>query len=554
MKKLSIGLLVDKPNANIYVEDLITWSKEQENISIDYLILQKKNKINKNQIQKIINIIQEFGISNLIQRTLFKILNLLEKKIILKKYPNYKNHYSEYNIEQKIKSKIEIYPDVSKKGNLLSYSEKDIKKIKSLNLDVILRFNSGILKGQILNCSKFGVLSFHHGDNRNYRGLPPGFWEVYNKSSSTGFIIQQLTDNLDGGNVIFRGNIITKAFYALNQSNLYQYSYFYLKKVLTELSIKNKLPNFEEKKPYYNTLYKEPSISQIILYFIFLLKKKISTFFLFKLLKKKYIWNVAFYPNSWKNLAMWKAKKINNPPGTYLADPFLIEVENKNYAFVEEYNFKKRKGIISVYLINSFSYERVGIALEENFHLSFPYIFQYEGKQYLLPETSKNKDIRIYECINFPLKWELKKILMKEVNALDNMIFKYDNLWWLFSNLCKFDDDKSSSELSIYYSENGPLTDEWIPHKKNPVITNADLSRNAGLIFDEKNIFRVSQSPNFMDYGNKFQINKIINLDLENYNEEPFHKVSPLFKKNLTGTHHISSNKKFTIFDYSELK
>ena len=42
MKKLSIGLLVDKPNANIYVEDLITWSKEQENISIDYLILQKK--------------------------------------------------------------------------------------------------------------------------------------------------------------------------------------------------------------------------------------------------------------------------------------------------------------------------------------------------------------------------------------------------------------------------------------------------------------------------------------------------------------------------------
>tara|TARA_B100001996_G_C18604739_1_gene571328 strand:- start:599 stop:1231 length:633 start_codon:yes stop_codon:yes gene_type:complete len=210
--------------------------------------------------------------------------------------------------------------------------------------------------------------------------------------------------------------------------------------------------------------------------------------------------------------------------------------------------------MISVYLINSLSYERVGVALEENFHLSFPYIFQYEGKQYLLPETSKNKDIRIYECINFPLKWKLKKILMKEVNALDNMIFKYDNLWWLFSNLCKFDDDKSSSELSIYYSENGPLTDEWIPHKKNPVITNADLSRNAGLIFDEKSTFRVSQSPNFMDYGNKFQINKIINLDLENYNEEAFHKVSPLFKENLTGTHHISSNKKFTIFDYSELK
>jgi hypothetical protein len=554
MKKLAIGLLVDKLAVNTYIEDFIEWGKKQENISIDYLILQKKDRVNKDKLEKIINIIKEKGISSLIQRILFKVLNYFEKKIILSKYPHHKNHYSEYNIEHKIKHKIEISPEVSKKGNILKYSEEDINKIKSLNLDVILRFNSGILKGEILNCSKFGILSFHHGDNRIYRGLPAGFWEVYKKSSSTGFIIQQLTDSLDGGNVIFRGNIITKAFYALNQSNLYQYSYYYLKKILTELSINNKLPNFEEKKPYYNALYKEPSIKQIIFYIFSLIKKKISNFFLFKVLNKKYIWNVAFYPDNWKNLSMWKAKKIDNPPGTFLADPFLVKFDNKNYTFVEEYDFKKKKGLISVYLINSFTYERVGVALQESFHLSFPYIFQYEGKHYLLPETSKNDDIRIYECINFPLEWKLKKILMKEVNSLDNMVFKYDNLWWLFCNLCIFDKDKSSSELSIYYSENGPLTDKWIPHKKNPLITNSNISRNAGLIFDKKDVFRVSQSSNFMDYGNKFQINKIIDLSLDNYTEEPFHKISPLFKKNISGTHHISSNNEFTIFDYSELK
>ena len=31
-----------------------------------------------------------------------------------------------------------------------------------------------------------------------------------------------------------------------------------------------------------------------------------------------------------------------------------------------------------------------------------------------IKETAKNKDIRVYECINFPLEWKLKKILMKE--------------------------------------------------------------------------------------------------------------------------------------------
>ena len=88
---------------------------------------------------------------------------------------------------------------------------------------------------------------------------------------------------------------------------------------------------------------------------------------------------------------MWKAKKIKNPAGTYLADPFLVESNKKNYAFVEEYNFEKKKGVISVYLINSSKYERIGIALEENFHLSFPYVFKYENNYYLLPETSKNE-------------------------------------------------------------------------------------------------------------------------------------------------------------------
>ena len=554
MKKLSIGLLVDKPNTNKYVYDLIKWSKEQENLNIDYLIIQNKNVVKQKLIEKVINIVKKHGIANLIQKVLLKSLHFFEKKIILYKYPNHKDHFSEYNIENEIKNKIEIVPEVSKKGYQHKFSEKDLNKIKLLNLDIILRCGSGILKGKILNCSKFGILSFHHGDNRINRGQPPGFWEVYNKSPSTGFIIQQLTEDLDGGNVIFRGNIMTKAFYTLNQSNLYRYSYYYIKKILTKISNNNNLPNFEEKKPYYNMLYKEPSILQILLYVFLLVKKKLTTIILFKLLKKKYIWNVAFCHSNWKNLAMWKAKKIKNPTGAYLADPFLVESNKKNYAFVEEYNFEKKKGVISVYLINSSTYERIGIALEENFHLSFPYVFKYENNYYLLPETSKNEDIRIYECINFPLKWKLKKILMKKVSSLDNMIFKYNNLWWLFCNLCVFDKDKSSSELSVFYSENGPITDNWLPHKKNPVITNVNLSRNAGLIFDEKNTFRVSQSPNFMDYGNKFQINKILDLNNENYFEEQFCSVSPLFKKNLTGTHHISSNEKFTIFDYSELK
>ena len=47
--------------------------------------------------------------------------------------------------------------------------KKDIDNIKFLNLDLLIRAGSGILKGDILNVCKNGIISFHHGDNDIYR-------------------------------------------------------------------------------------------------------------------------------------------------------------------------------------------------------------------------------------------------------------------------------------------------------------------------------------------------------------------------------------------------
>ena len=40
-------------------------------------------------------------------------------------------------------------------------------------------------KGKILDIFHFGILSFHHGDNRVIRGGPSGFWEVLNNHPSS---------------------------------------------------------------------------------------------------------------------------------------------------------------------------------------------------------------------------------------------------------------------------------------------------------------------------------------------------------------------------------
>ena len=71
-------------------------------------------------------------------------------------------------------------------------TEEDLSLIDCCELDCIIRCGSGIIRGRLLDITEFGVISFHHGDNRKNRGGPTGFWEVINNDPSSEFIIQKL--------------------------------------------------------------------------------------------------------------------------------------------------------------------------------------------------------------------------------------------------------------------------------------------------------------------------------------------------------------------------
>lgn len=72
---------------------------------------------------------------------------------------------------------------------------------KAAETDLTIRFGFGILQGDILTASKYGVLSYHHGDLRRYRGRPAGFWELRHGESHVGITVQRLTETLDGGEI-----------------------------------------------------------------------------------------------------------------------------------------------------------------------------------------------------------------------------------------------------------------------------------------------------------------------------------------------------------------
>jgi len=80
------------------------------------------------------------------------------------------------------------------------YSPEAIDIIRKNNPDILLLIGGyGIIKEPLLSLARLGVLSYHHGDMRKYRGQPPALWELYNNEKEMGITVQLLTSGLDCG-------------------------------------------------------------------------------------------------------------------------------------------------------------------------------------------------------------------------------------------------------------------------------------------------------------------------------------------------------------------
>ena len=69
----------------------------------------------------------------------------------------------------------------------------------------------------------------------------------------------------------------------------------------------------------------------------------------------------------------------------------------------------------------------------------FPIRLPFNEEIYLCPETHETRDIRLYKCEEFPLKWSFYKTLISDISAADSNIFFKDGRWWLVTNVCSSD-------------------------------------------------------------------------------------------------------------------
>ena len=543
-KKLKIGLLLENEDINNHIKELIEWSSNEHEIEITHYLIAKNTPDTKNS--KIKKLFSLSFIKKYLNNYFKKIIMRYEEKRNLSHSRNHSNKSRKYKITEFEINKFIYNAEFSKNGISVTIDEESLKKLKELNLDVLLRFNKRILKGEILNLNKFGILSLHLGDDMKYRGGPSGFWEVYNKEHNSGFIIQQLTENLDNGNLLFRGKISTEKTWLLNRAELNLRSYFYLKQALKELATNRELPKFLKNTPYTDKVYRNPTNYQLIKYILMRIQNKLSDL---NFNNKSNRYQVGFQKNTWGNLEYRKSIFIENKEGTFNADPFVIEKDNKSYCFVECFDYSEKKAKINVYELSEKEYTFIGTALEESFHLSFPYIFEFNNDIYMIPESSKNRDIRLYKCSNFPLEWNLEEVLINDIDAADTMILRKDKMWWMLTNEDPLFLGNHNYQMNIYYSKE-LVSDNWQPHKNNPIIMNSEKGRNGGILFNNQDIFRVSQKFGFYKkYGENFAIHKIENLSENTYSEKTISIHNKFFNEDILGSHHLHSDNTYSVFD-----
>ena len=88
------------------------------------------------------------------------------------------------------------------------YSEDSVARIFHWSPDVLVMLGGfGIVKEPLLSMAPQGILSYHHGNMRKYRGQPVGFWELYNNETEMGVTVQRLAAGIDKGTPIVEKTI-----------------------------------------------------------------------------------------------------------------------------------------------------------------------------------------------------------------------------------------------------------------------------------------------------------------------------------------------------------
>ena len=222
-------------------------------------------------------------------------------------------------------------------------------------------------------------------------------------------------------------------------------------------------------------------------------------------------WTLA--PAAGVRMPVLRAADVTDRPASFVADPFMIEEGTAWYMFFEAAG-RGGKGAIGLAESEDgvhWSYRQT--VLEEPFHLSYPYVFKWNGDYYMIPESVHAHAIRLYKAVGFPVEWQYVGRLLHG-DYVDSSIFRYDEKWWLFTT----DAQTHNADLRLFYADD--LKGPWTEHPASPVVSHDPrMARSGGRIISyDGRVIRYAQD-DVPRYGSRVRAFEVTTLTTTTYEE-----------------------------------
>lgn len=430
--------------------------------------------------------------------------------------------------------------------NAATLLEDDIERVKAAKLDLVLYLGREVPGADLSAFASLGAWSVQNGAAE----VPDQFWDMYEGNLVTLYGPQIVEQKQSRTRVVYRSSSTTNLLsLALNQNAAY---WEMAPILLTQLSNAERLRmEVQEGRSEVNASQHVTSRTLSNLRMGRFLVQWTMRTLRHELMKRlvREQWSIGLQPNTdaSKGRLDHDLRIIRPPRDRFYADPFLIERNGRDYLFFEDYSFSSNKGVISCCELDAQgNYTTPRVVLERKYHLSYPFLFAWQGQYYMIPETRDNGTIEMYRAEDFPHTWVLETVLMSNVAATDSTLLYYHDKWWLFT-AGMLEHASPNYPLWLFFSDSpmGP----WTAHPKNPIVSDPTCSRPAGsLFFDNGELIRPGQDCS-RGYGYAAHLHRVTVLSETDFQETVVASLRPDQILGSSGLHTFNQSANFRVVD-----
>ena len=385
--------------------------------------------------------------------------------------------------------------------------------IKDQGIDLILKFGMGLLRIPT-DIGEIPIVSFHHGDPAHYRGRPAIFYEMLNKESYVGIVVQRLTNVLDSGTVLaFAEAQVVPYSYRGTTRNVYAISKYLLKQAIYSFTHNQTVAITPTKK-----LFRLPKNISVI---------KLSLKLWFRYAKK--ILDTAFYDRYWKigvssqDIDFFSANILSvrnshvlgeTKDYSFVADPFFCP----RGQFLRFEGMSKRTGLGELAQL-PISLKGDSDVVMRGPHLSYPMSYIEDDVEFLIPEMSALSKLERFTIENGCI---IDSEILGEFDGMaikDPTIYSYNGIRY-----CFFSEGHTANFVLHLWVDEAKMG-KFKPHPASPICISPGNARMGGnIIFSDDNLFRLGQCCNTM-YGEALSIMKIDTLSPNHFSESKIGSV-----------------------------